>query len=41
MLSIGEMHLDGMQHHAPPEDLDSFIKFTAYFMMLSSAILYL
>ncbi len=25
MLSIGEMHQNGIQYHAPPDDPDSFV----------------
>ncbi len=28
MLSIGEMHQNGIQHHAPPDHPGSFILFT-------------
>ncbi len=38
MLSIGKMHWNGIQYHIPPDDLDSFITFTAYFTMLSGLI---
>ncbi len=35
MLPIGEIPLNGIYHHAPTDDTDSFITFTAYFTMLS------
>ncbi len=39
VLSIGEMCQNGMQHHTPPHDPDSFYQFTAYFTVLSVLIL--